>query len=56
MAPCAPLAGAGDGEGAGEGAPPPPGRWAPRFADSAKHAIRARLGGRYPNEAALSHL
>lgn len=56
MAPCAPLLGAGDGEGAGEGAPPPPSRCARRFADSAKHAIRARPGVRSPNEVALSHL
>lgn len=56
MAPCAPLPGAGDGEGAGEGAPPPPSHCAPRFADSAKHTIRARPGVRSPNEASLSHL
>lgn len=53
--PCAPLPCAGDREGAGEGAPRRPAA-ALRFADSAKLAIRARPGGRYPYEAALSHL
>lgn len=56
MAPCASLPGAGAGEGAGEGAPPSPSRCALRFADSAKHAIRARPGVHSSNEVSLSHL
>lgn len=44
-----------DREGAGEGAPRRPAA-ALRFADSAKLAIRALPGGRYPYEATLSHL
>lgn len=58
MAPRAPLPGlARERERARERAlPRRPSRWAPRFADSAKLAIRALPGGRYPNGAALSHL